>query len=120
MDNQTSSSFGHRKIKVTRGSSHITAENSPQSQKSQSVTYSSALTQHQFSSQKEAIVFNATEDVPTYGYTLAVGRKIGPKYIKYALKISNSRVYIHLSIVESVDNYMDQSKSPKRLSHQEN
>ncbi|KAK9886453.1 hypothetical protein WA026_016736 [Henosepilachna vigintioctopunctata] len=114
MDNETQSSSGHRGMKVTCGSSHGTAvKNSTQSQKSQSVTYSSALTQQQFSSKKQAIVINAIEDVPTSEYKLAVGKQIGPKNIKYASKVSNGRVCIYLSSVESVDNYMSSFESIK-------
>lgn len=114
MNNPITISSGHRGMNIESSAGHSTAEeNLTQSQKSTSITYSSVVNKQQFPSRKQAIVFNTIEDVPTFEYTLAVGKQIGPKNIRYASKISNNRVCIYLSSEESVNTYMSSFGSIK-------
>ncbi|KAK9877258.1 hypothetical protein WA026_017646 [Henosepilachna vigintioctopunctata] len=110
-NNENSTSSGYRGVNIACSSGHGTTAEFPQ--QSQQITYSTVLAQQQFPSRKQAIVFNVVEDLPTFEYTLAVGRQIGPKNIRYASKISNTRVCIYLSNVESVENYMSSFGSIK-------
>ncbi|KAK9883859.1 hypothetical protein WA026_002057 [Henosepilachna vigintioctopunctata] len=103
-NNENSTSSGHSGVSTACSSGHGTTAEFPQ--QSQQITYSTVLAQQQFPSRKQAIALNVVEDVSTFEYTLAVGRQIGPKNIRYASKISNIRINIYLSSVESVENYM--------------
>ncbi|KAK9875495.1 hypothetical protein WA026_007886 [Henosepilachna vigintioctopunctata] len=69
MNEEISTSSGHRVVNIACSSGHGTTAEFPQ--QSEQITYSKVLAHQQFPSGKQAIVFNVVEDVPTFEYALA-------------------------------------------------
>ncbi|KAK2575222.1 hypothetical protein KPH14_002684 [Odynerus spinipes] len=59
-----------------------------------------------YPSKEQAIVTDASDGLTIKDYTIAIGKIVGPKNIRFVSRISNGRVYLYLSSKNLVDRVM--------------
>lgn len=82
--------------------------NRNETQTTQPKSYSLALTQQQFPSKQQAILFSSTDGTKLEEYIFALGSLIGAKNILFSSRISNNRICIYLSSKNAVDKFMSE------------
>lgn len=85
-----------------------TDPNEVSTQNSPPKSYSAALSQHQFPSKEQAIIFSSIDGIKLQEYIYGLGSIIGPRNILFSSRISNSRICIYLASKEIVNKFMDQ------------
>lgn len=72
-------------------------------------SYSAAITQQNFPTKEQAIIFNAIDGIRLQDYLIKVGSIINPKNILFASRLSNNRICMYLSSKEIVDKFMNEN-----------
>ena len=71
------------------------------------VSYARITQQMQFPTREQAIVLDAVDGLSVHQYTVAIGKLIDPKNIRFVSRISHGRVCLYLSSKELVDKLTD-------------
>lgn len=79
--------------------------------------YSQVARSSVFPKKEQAIVLNVNEELRLSDYVVEIGKIVEPKNIKFASRISNSRICIYLSSVQLVDNIVKEYSSIKIREH---
>ncbi|KAK2577810.1 hypothetical protein KPH14_012693 [Odynerus spinipes] len=81
--------------------------NTPSQKPSPAMSYARIAQQTLFPTREQAIVLDSAEGITIQEYTIAIGKLIDPKNVRFASRISHGRVCLYLNSKESVDKLIE-------------